>query len=231
MPTYQHLFFDLDHTLWDFERNATETLLEMYQEFDIGEKGNVGEEEYLRVFREVNKILWASYNEGKIDKQYIREYRFDMMFDRLGIDREEMSDNLGEIYLYRCPTKGHLLPHAQDALDYLASNYRLHILTNGFEDVQGIKLERSGIKHYFETIVTSECTGHKKPSPEIFHHALDRATATLTDSLMVGDNLDTDIAGAMGIGLDSVFYNPRKAFHQKKPKYEIECLSKLKELL
>lgn len=231
MSTYQHIFFDLDHTLWDFERNSTETLLEMYKDYDIGAVGNVGEEEYLAAFREVNRILWTSYNESKIDKTYIRERRFEMIFDRLGMDATEMPKNLGEIYLFKCPTKGHLLPYAKEALDYLSENYRLHILTNGFGDVQDIKLESSGIKHYFETVVTSECTGHKKPSPEIFHFALDKATATLAESVMIGDNLNTDISGAIGIGLDSVFYNPHKSFHKSKPKYEIDCLRKLQDFL
>ncbi len=229
--TYQHIFFDLDHTLWDFERNSTETLRELYIEYDIGAAGNVDEDTYLEIFRDVNRWLWTEYNHSRIDKQYIRERRFDLMFQRMGINPKDMPNNLGEVYLYRCPTKGHLLPYAKEILDYLAPKYTLHILTNGFKDVQGIKLESSGINGYFKTVVTSECTGQKKPSPEIFHYALGQAKAELPFSLMIGDNLDSDIGGAIGVGLDAVFYNPSKIFHQKTPKYEIEDLKNLEDFL
>ena len=230
MP-YQHIFFDLDHTLWDFEKNSSETLTELYFEYDIGYHGNIDEQTYIQAFREVNRELWTKYDKSQIDKEYIRTKRFELIFGRLGIDPKKIASNIGDVYLFRCPKKPHLLPHSKEILDYLSKNYQLHILTNGFNDVQAIKLKHSGISHYFQTIVTSESTGHRKPSQEIFEYALEQAQAPLQHSLMIGDNLDTDIEGALRIGMDAVFYNPDQVFHKKTPRYEIKCLRELGGIL
>jgi putative hydrolase of the HAD superfamily len=228
---YRHLFFDLDHTLWDFDRNSEETLLELYREFDLGYLANVGEEDYLLTFKEVNRWLWDQYNHSKIDKEFIRSRRFELIFGRLGVPKEEVPPALGDLYLQRCPQKPHLLPHSKEILDYLAGQYTLHILTNGFNDVQHTKLRCSGIREYFQTVVTSECTGHKKPSPEIFGYALQQARGEAAESLMIGDSLDADIEGAHRAGIDSVFYNPDRLFHQKTPRYEIRNLLEMKDFL
>ncbi|MFT5616857.1 MAG: putative hydrolase of the HAD superfamily [Arenicella sp.] len=203
----EHIFFDLDHTLWDFDRNSTETLEEMYLEYDIGFHGNISSELFLEAFYETNAELWGLYNQSKVDKNQIRVERFNRMFGRLGIDPTPFPKDLGDVYLKRCPTKPHLMPYAIEILEYLKNNYQLHILTNGFADTQQIKMERSGLLPYFDVIVTSESTGHKKPDSRIFDFALAEAKTTKENSVMIGDNLNADILGAKQIGLRSVFYN------------------------
>ena len=227
----QHLFFDLDHTLWDFSRNSTETLMEMYEEFEIGRIGNVSETDFLEAFSHTNSYLWNRYNKSEIDKDFIRKERFNLIFQRLSIDASDFPDSLGTIYLERCPTKPHLISHTLEVLEYLQGKYHLHILTNGFADTQQVKLERSGIASYFQTVVHSESTGHKKPDKEIFAHALKVANAELASSIMIGDSLQADILGAKKFGMRSIFYNPHKLDHFQLIDYEINHLSELIELL
>ena len=228
----EHIFFDLDHTLWDFERNSTETLQEMYQEFDIGVLTNASDEEFLEAFSNANAELWGLYNYSKVTKEDIRDKRFPMAFERLGGDPSDFPKNLGQLYLDRCPTKPHLMPYTFEILDYLQDQqkYKLHILTNGFSDTQAVKLERSGIAKYFESVVTSESTGHKKPDRRIFDYAINLAKAELPNSVMIGDNLLTDIAGAREIGMKNIFYNYGKVEHFHQVDYEITHLEELKKL-
>ncbi|MEL6535174.1 MAG: YjjG family noncanonical pyrimidine nucleotidase [Bacteroidota bacterium] len=229
---YQHLFFDLDHTLWDFDRNSTETLSELYQEFDFNGRFGFSEDRFLTTFQEVNHVLWNDYNVGKIDRSHIRARRFDMVLDALEAPATNRPADLGEVYLARCPMKPHTLPHTHEVLNYLqGKGYDLHIITNGFSDVQDIKLKAAGLDTYFDVVVTSENSGHKKPSPEIFYHALHAAKADLDDSLMIGDNLDTDIAGARSVAMDQVFFNPRKHYHPHQPTFEISSLHELRTFL
>jgi len=229
---YQHLFFDLDHTLWDFDRNSTDTLRELYREFEFEARYGFSVDHFLNTFLEVNHSLWNDYNVGKIDRSHIRANRFNMVLDALEAPAADRPANLGEVYLARCPLKPHTLPHTHEVLDYLqGKGYDLHIITNGFSDVQDIKLKSSGLDGYFDVVVTSETSGHKKPSPEIFYHALSSAKADLDDSLMIGDNLETDIAGARAVAMDHVFYNPRKHYHPHQPTFEISSLHELKGIL
>ncbi|HAA14231.1 MAG TPA: noncanonical pyrimidine nucleotidase, YjjG family [Cytophagales bacterium] len=229
---YQHLFFDLDHTLWDFDRNSTETLRELYSEFDFEGRYQFSEDRFLNTFLEVNHALWMDYNHGRIDRNHIRTRRFDLVLDALDASATDRPADLGEVYLARCPLKPHTLPHTHDVLDYLqAKGYALHIITNGFSDVQDKKLKAAGLDHYFDVVVTSETNGHKKPSPEIFYFALQSAKADLDNSLMIGDNLETDIAGAQAIAMDQVFFNPRKHYHPHRPTFEISSLDEMKTFL
>lgn len=229
---YTHLFFDLDHTLWDFDRNSNDTLRELYTDFQFSERFGFTESEWLNTFLKVNHELWSLYNVGKIQRDEIRERRFDMVLDALSAPTTERPADLSEIYLMRCPQKPHTMPHTHATLDYLRDkNYQLHIITNGFDDVQAIKMKAANLEGYFDVIVTSETSGHKKPSPEIFHFAAQQAKAKLADSLMIGDNLETDIGGAKAVAMDQVFYNPHKNSHTERPTYEIACLSELQSLL
>ena len=122
------------------------------------------------------------------------------------------------------------MPYTYEVLDYLRENYQLHILTNGFTDVQKIKLEKSGIQSYFTTMVTPESAGYKKPMTSIFKHAIDKADARKHESIMIGDNLQTDIMGARNFGMDTIYFNPKKRKHKSNVTHEIECLSQLKTI-
>ena len=233
MPTIncQHIFFDLDHTLWDFTRNSSETLLELYQEFDLGVLTNESPETFLEAFRLVNAELWSMYNRNKIEKFYIRTKRFPLVLSRLGVEQESVSEKLGELYLARCPKKQHLLPYTEEILNYLKPKYQLHIISNGFSDVQELKLRNSGIFNYFQVVINSESIGHKKPHRKVFEHALEQAKAPINQSLMIGDNLKTDIQGAKNIGMQHIFYNPNKLEHFQQVNFEINHLQELEDLL
>ncbi len=232
MKKYKHLFFDLDHTLWDFERCSSETLSELYFKHGFNElRPFTSQEQFYLAFRRINFSLWGLYNRGEVTKAEIRDNRFKMIFEAVGWPGKHLPPGIGHEYLYTCPAKPHLLPRTRELLEYLQNRYTMHILTNGFEDVQGLKLRSSGIDGFFATVTTSECTGFKKPKREIFEHALQKAGAKVEDSLMVGDNLETDIAGAESINMDCVLYNPERLDTKGNTCQQVHCHSELKKML
>lgn len=231
MQKYEVLFFDLDHTLWDYEKNSTEALSDLYNKYELEKTDQVSLELFLKTFEKVNNKLWNNYNKGHIGRDYIRENRFLRILESFGIKDENMSNYMSEEYLSTCPQKTHLFPHTLDVLNYLQKKYRLFILTNGFNDVQNIKITRSNLSSYFEGMITSDSSGHRKPSREIFDYAMLQAKAKNHHSLMIGDNLGTDIKGAQTAEIDTVFFNPNKNKHKATINYEIDCLSQLMDIL
>ena len=205
MKEVNHIFFDLDHTLWDYDRSAKETLEEIYKEVQ-GEK-ILPFKKFIKNYHEVNDHLWHQYNHSLIDRDYIKNYRFEKVFEKSGLDDSKARDS-SEYFMKHCSTKPYLIPFAKAALDYLEKKYRLHIITNGFNDVQPIKLKSSGIEDYFEVLITSETSGAKKPSPEIFQQALEMASAGKHESVMIGDNPKTDIHGAREYGIRTILFDP-----------------------
>ena len=231
MKNYQHIFFDLDHTLWDYERNSSEVLIDLYTSYELGKLGIHVVSQFMNTFNRVNSYLWSQYNHSLIDRETIRLSRFRQILEEYGIKDDRLADELSEKYLFDCPQKGHLMPHSKEVLRHLKSgNYKLHILTNGFDDVQRIKIKASGLSPYFDEVITSDSTGAKKPTKEIFDHALSRTGAKLQESIMIGDNLQTDILGARNANMYQVFYNPSGKVHKASVTYEIHCLSTLKKL-
>jgi putative hydrolase of the HAD superfamily len=231
LKKYQHIFFDLDHTIWDYDRNSSEVLLDLYEEHELAQRGIHVADQFIALFDKINAHMWSQYNKSLIDRSYIRQERFVMILAHFGINDRALSDTLSEQYLYACPKKSHLMPHAREVLNHLQeANYKLHILTNGFDDVQKIKIEASGLASFFEHVITSDNSGAKKPSREIFDYALHISSASLHDSIMIGDNLQTDILGARNINMDQVFYNPGGKVHQANVTYEVHCLSSLKKI-
>ena len=226
---YKHIFFDLDHTIWDFESNSKEALIELYHGFELeklGEKVNF--EDFLTIYYEVNYGLWRLYDLGKIDQHELRYSRFKTVLNKMDVpDHLIPNIQLSDEYLRLTPLKSRLMPYAIEVLEYLQKNYVLHIITNGFADVQDIKLASSGLRPYFDLIVTSENAGYKKPSREIFDYTIRKSKAMRQECLMIGDNLETDIQGAKNAELDHIFYNPLKKTHQEDIQMEIDCLSKL----
>lgn len=231
MQKYEVLFFDLDHTLWDYEKNSTEALSDLYTKYKLEETETITLDLFLKTFEKVNSKLWNNYNKGHIGRDYIREKRFLQILDTFGIRDEKMSNYMSEEYLNSCPQKTHLFPHTFEVLNYLKERYRLFILTNGFNDVQKIKITNSKLDTYFEGMITSDSSGHRKPSKEIFDYAMLRAKTQNHQSLMIGDNLTTDIKGAQSAEIDAVFFNPQKNKHKASINYEIDCLSQLMDIL
>lgn len=227
---YKHLLFDLDHTLWDYDKNAAETLSELYDEYRLDEKGNFSAEQLVDVFFEINEQLWADYNTGQISKHTIRTQRFKKVFDKLGLPLQYFPVDFDYRYVNGCPEKTHTMKYAKEVLDYLLPKYKMHIITNGFNDVQSTKLEKSGLGRYFDQVITSESCGAKKPSERIFDYTLQKIEASKSECIMIGDNLNTDIQGAINASIDQVYFNPTGKAHQHKVTLEISCLSDLKSL-
>jgi putative hydrolase of the HAD superfamily len=228
---YKHIFFDLDHTLWDFNRNSEETLEELFEIYSLQELGINAFSDFLKKYREVNDEKWDLYRKNKITKDELRATRFHDTLLAFEIDHPELASKIDSEYILKSPFKTHLFPHTHHVLEYLAKKYELHIITNGFSEVQDVKLSNSKLKTYFNHKITSESIGVNKPDPKIFTHALRMADAKRTESIMIGDNLAADIIGARNIGMDQVYFNPDRTPHNVKITYEITSLIQLKEFL
>lgn len=231
LTKYKHIFFDLDHTLWDYEKNSTEVLNDLILKHQLIELGIPSADAFFKTFEEVNTGLWSDFNKNKISRSAIREQRFLKILANYKIDDLDLCNRLSDEYLMQCPTKPHVFPFTFEVLDYLKEKYQLHILTNGFDDVQYIKLEKSNLTPYFKTVVTSDSAGYKKPMASIFKFAIDKAEARKEESVMIGDNLQTDIMGARNFGMDHIYFNPGKLTHNASVTHEINCLSDLQEIL
>ena len=229
--TYQHIIFDLDHTLWDFKKNAYETLAELYDHYRLADTQSFSVHQFCEAFDEVNRQLWQKYNDGEIDQQRLRAERFTSVFARVGASADQVPADMAERYLSICPTKPHLMPHALATLDYLRQRYQLHVLTNGFAQVQALKMRSAQITYYFTEVVSSDTTGHRKPHRPVFEYTLERIGAQPGSCLMVGDNLVADVCGARNAKIDQVYYNPGNALHQEEVTYEIRCLRELQSIL
>jgi putative hydrolase of the HAD superfamily len=229
MKTYTHLFFDLDHTLWDFEKNSEETIHHLFDEFKLDRFGFTVTD-FFKKYSYVNKRLWQLYNAGKVNQEQLRRTRFTKTLRDLGVQQSEIPFELENEYMRICPTKSGVFPFTHETLTYLTGKYQLHIITNGFKDSQAQKINASKLGSYFGEVITSECIGFAKPDKRIYQHALERANCTAKNCIMVGDNLEADVIGAQNAGIDQVFFNPEKKKHPLKATYEISCLSELMEI-
>ncbi len=228
---YHHLFFDLDHTLWDFEANSRHTLMYLYIKYNLESELKSDYEAFYRTYIKVNDSKWASYRVGGITKERLREERFQETFAAFGYNDKEFAADFEKEYLSICPHKTQLLPGTEELLEYLKQRYELHVLTNGFVETQKIKMQKSGLEIFFESMISSEEIGANKPAPEIFKASIQRTGADPKSSLMIGDNLHADIIGAQSFGMDQVFYNPLRIKHSEKPTFEISHLLEMKGFL
>lgn len=204
----QHIFFDLDNTLWDHRKNAYLTLKDIYSREKVQEKYSLGFEEFHKEYFTINENLWAQIRDGKIDKQYIRDHRFYDSFMFFGIDDQELSQKFETNFLDEIISNNELVEGAFELLEYLADKkYRLHILSNGFEEVTYRKCELSGIKNYFETITSADEINIRKPQPEIFEYALKKSGALKENSIIVGDDWIADVEGGLAFGMDAIFFD------------------------
>lgn len=228
---YQTIFFDLDHTLWDYETNSRETLVELYDQFNLLTRGVENIDQFHLHFREVNLTLWEQYDTGKIGSEVIRKERFKRILERFNAYDSTLSDQLSTEYLSICPAKCNLMPHAIDTLQYLSTRYSLTVITNGFEEIQKIKLKAGNLLSYFDHIITSQMCGYKKPAKEIFDYALSLHKTPAARAMMVGDNLITDIGGALNASIAGVYYNPDQLAHSATVSHEIQHLRELRTFL
>jgi len=205
---YKHLFFDLDNTLWDFEKNSHETFNELYNHYLSDQKSIPSVKAFFEVYTVHNTRLWGLYRESLISKDELKDTRFLITLQEFGIDDKILASILSDEYTYRSPRKGILFPGTIETLDNLKDRFQLHIITNGFEEIQHVKLEFAGLTKYFENLITSEQAQSKKPDAGIFNYAMGLAGASAEESLMIGDDLDVDIIGAREIGMDTILFDP-----------------------
>ena len=224
----QHIFFDLDNTLWDHRKNAYLTLKEIFKREDITEKFNIGFEEFHTEYFTINEKLWAQIRDGEIDKEYLRKHRFYDAFLFFGVDDFELSQVFEHQFLDEILNYNDLVPGAFEILEYLsAKNYDLHILSNGFQEVTHKKCELSGIKNYFKTITSADEINIRKPHPEVYDYALKKANAQKENSIMIGDDWIADVEGGKAFGLEVVFLD---VFNDNYEAENVKVIKKLKEL-
>lgn len=227
---YLHVFFDLDETIWDFKNNSFETLNDLIDTHQLEGRG-IKRDHFIERYHHHNTIYWDLYRKGKISRDELRNLRWKTTLDEFEIYDEITALNLSEQYLQILPTKTNLYAEAHSTLDYLKEKYSLHIITNGFEEVQLQKIITSGLSGYFTHIITSERAGTQKPNREIFLYAFDIANASVHNSIFIGDSIDADIKGAQSIGMDHILFNPEKIPHHETVQHEIRELQELKKLL
>jgi len=221
------IFFDLDHTLWDFEKNSALAFEKIFEKHQL----DLNLEEFLLHYIPTNLKYWKLYRDEKISQEDLRYHRLKEVFDLMNMEvADEMIHLLSHEYIHYLPQFNYLYEGAWEILDYLFPKYKLHIITNGFQTVQAGKLKNSNIEHFFQTITNSEMAGVKKPNPLIFEYALKKANATKSKSIMIGDSLEADIEGAINVGLDAIFFNEFNVSVDEKI-HQVNHLMLLKEYL
>lgn len=208
MDRIRHIFFDLDHTLWDFDTNSRETLAELFEQFRLDAYGIEKSEYFVDRYLIQNERFWAMYRENRISKSRLRSARFEATLKDFKIDDKKLSKEIGKAYVDQCPRKKRLNDGAVEVLDALKDDFALHIVSNGFDEVQKVKLEVSGLKPYFQEIITSEKAQAKKPNPRIFQFAERVTGAKSGESLMIGDHYLIDIVGAINANWKAIHYCP-----------------------
>jgi putative hydrolase of the HAD superfamily len=203
---YEHLFFDLDHTLWDFRANSRETLGELVSAHALLDRGIPDAQAFISVFEELNAKLWKEHGAGRMPKEVLRVLRFRSALQHFGITDGRLASVLSADYLAICPKKPGLMPGAREVIDALRDTHRMHIITNGFDEVQRVKLASCGLHGSFDVVLSSERAGSAKPDPRIFEEALRRSGARAEESLMIGDSAEADMLGARRAGWDHAHY-------------------------
>ena len=202
--TPKAIFFDWDHTLWDHDRNAREVLTELFVEFNLPA---VDSDFMWDTFQQINDSLWEAYQLGQISQETLRETRFVRFFNALEVSGPALE--FSDAYLVRTPRKTNLIPGAFEVIEILAQKYPIYVLTNGFNDIQWVKIEGAGMRHFFQEIITSDITGHKKPARGFFDYALKSAGVAPEEALMVGDHPLIDIQAAANVGIQGIHLNLR----------------------
>jgi len=228
---YRHLFFDLDHTLWDFEANSRQTLQELYQTLNLSERGVHDFDQFHRCYIVHNDKLWDRYRKGYIKVDELRWKRMWLTLLDFKIGDEPLARKMDVLFLDALPSRKILFPYTLEILDYLRDKgYVLHLITNGFEKTQHCKLQHAGLSAYFTEVITSEGSNSLKPHKEIFDYALQKAGASKAESIMLGDNVEVDIQGAMNAGIDQVYVNHLDQEPAVKPTYIVRSLKELEQI-
>ena len=229
---YKDLFFDLDHTLWDFETNSKETIQELYTTHRLADLGIVDFDRFYSTYSAHNHRLWDRYTKGFIKQEELRWKRVYLSLLDFKVANEPLAKEMSQAYLEILPNKKHLFPYTIEILEYLKQkDYKMHLITNGFESVQFKKIKNSGLQDYFIEVITSEASNSLKPQKEIFEYALKNTNASIDESIMIGDNESADIQGGINIGMDTIFVNHIQVVPTVPATYTITHLKELENIL
>lgn len=225
----KHIFFDLDHTLWDFDKNSELCFQQIFKEQGL----KLNFDSFLKAYIPINFEYWKLFREEKVSKSELRYGRLKKTFEKISYAvSDDLIHTLSEEYIANMANHNYLIEGTIDILEYLSQKYQLHIITNGFKEVQHLKLENSKIKKYFKTVVTSECVGVKKPNPKVFEYALQKANATVKNSYMIGDSYEADVLGAFNFGIQPIYFDIHKKGDTKENTFiTVHTLQELKQYL
>jgi len=228
---YKHIFFDLDHTLWDFDANSRQTLEELFHTYELGKKGVYNFDLFHKQYLVHNEILWSRYRNGLIKVDELRWKRMSLTLVDFKISDEPLAREMGARFLDLLPHRNLLFPYAIEILQYLSEKkYQLHLITNGFEDTQHHKLRNSGLDKFFIEVITSEGSNSIKPNKEIFEYAFMKTKSRCEECIMIGDSIEVDIQGAINAGMDQVYVNHANIPPLISPTYTVYSLKELETI-
>lgn len=220
------IFFDLDHTLYDFDRNSALTFGAVFSDLQLPRV-----DDFMKHFKPINDVYWKKYAVNEISHDTLRYGRLKDTFEKIEVNvTDEQIYHIADYFIENLTNYNHVFDETFEILDYLQPHYQLHIITNGPEKVQEKKLKNAKLTHYFKTVTNSEKSGVKKPHPVIFEHALQIAGTVPEKSIMIGDNIEADVLGALGAGMRAIYFNEFKTNHPYQFK-EIYRLTDLKKYL
>lgn len=227
----KHIFFDLDRTLWDFERNSKQALMNMFENYNLRNHMK-SFESFHHAYKNINAKLWQQYGKGKISKDELRSKRFNDTLKQFQINDTQLAIILGDEYVKTSPFQTHIFPGTHEVLTQLKNeDYKLHIITNGFKEVQFIKLEQCNLLPYFDVILCSEDVGENKPSINVFKHALNNAGAKPNESIMIGDDYHVDVIGAENAGMVGVLFDPKDNYKSGTHNWQIKHLDEFPSII
>ena len=222
-PQIKHIFFDLDHTLWDFDKNSELAFAQIFQKQNI----NINIQDFIAIYVPINHACWKLYENNQISSEELRLMRLKQTFQNLSYDIDEADmEKIADEYLSILPDFSHLFEDTVDVLEYLSQKYTLHLITNGFTEMQYKKMDNAKLTHFFKTFTNAEVAGEKKPHKQIFQHALDLAQAHKAESIMIGDSMHADVQGALDFGIKALFFN----HNDKEKTHNYQQIIHLKEL-
>ena len=232
MNKYKHIFFDLDNTLWDFDKSSILAFDKIFDLFHLINYGIPSAKEFHKIYFVYNNQLWEQYRQGKIDKEFLKNERFRLPLKDYGIKDDKLAHDLGESYTELAATTVALVPNTMEILSYLKEKeYKIHLITNGFHEVQSIKMKASGLDKMIDESFVSEVIGFKKPDYRIFHHAINTVGGTIENCVMIGDDLPVDIIPAKEIGMFHIYFNRKQIPHNETLDCEIRDLIEIKSTL
>lgn len=228
MKEIKHIFFDLDHTLWDFEKNSALAFEKIFEDLNF----EINSEFFMSVYNPINVAYWKLYERNEIDQETLRVNRLKDAFEAINFEVTlEEINVISDLFMTYLTTHNHLIDGAVEVLEYLKEKYVLHIITNGFSKVQEVKMQKSNLDQYFISITNSEVAGHKKPHENIYNYALTVANAKKNESIMIGDSFEADVLGALNFGIQAVYFNPTNELIASEEIIQIQQLKQLKNIL